>query len=176
MSGLCSIWTERTSSREAHSAPEGTVVALVGRENSNMAGRANYTAEAEQLFIRFAKRYQFSYRVMDAPIEICWEFPEQRLLSLPITLALQNLDELNFGVDNFWSYFFPYPKVCSTFEAILDAWVEGRARIIFGGFWEGHRLQVRTGGNWTTEYVAHTLIGRQNRGLVLQNKTGSAPL
>jgi hypothetical protein len=139
--------------------------------------RADYTAEAEQLFVRFAKRYQLSYRVMDAPVEICWEFPEQRLLSLPITLALQNIDELNFGVAKaFGSYFFPYPKVCSAFEAILDAWVEGRARIILGGYWKGHRLQVRAaGGNWTTEKVAHTLSGRQNRGLVLQNKTSSGP-
>ena len=46
--------------------------------------------------------------------------------------------------------------------------------MLLGGYWKGHRLQVlAAGGNWTTEYVAHTLRGRQNRGLVLQNKTES---
>jgi hypothetical protein len=42
---------------------------------------------------------------------------------------LQNNDELNFGVSGFWSYFFPFPKVAVKFEEILDAWIEGRARI-----------------------------------------------
>ena len=76
--------------------------------------RSNYAAEAEQLFTRFADRHRLSYRIVtDAPIELCWEFPEQRVLSLPITLALQNIDELNFGVTNsgFWFYHFPYPGV-----------------------------------------------------------------
>jgi len=47
-------------------------------------------------------------------------------------------------------------------QAILDALIEGRARILLGGYWKGHRLQVlAAGGNWTTEYVAHMLRGRQ---------------
>ena len=95
----------------------------------------SFTADAEELFSRFAGRHQLSYRVVtDAPIEVCWRFPEQSALRLPITLALQNIDELNFGVGNFWSYFFPYPRVSANFEATLDAWVEGRARIILGGY------------------------------------------
>lgn len=114
----------------------------------------DFTIEAEALFQRFAERYGLRYIVqLDAPIEVLWEFPAQPKLSLPLTLGLQNGDELNFGVSGFWSYFFPYQTVAEHFESILDAWVEGRARVGFTGRWS-RILQVRKGDTWETMYRA----------------------
>ena len=58
----------------------------------------DYTPQATTLFSRFAERHGLAYQAVDAPVEILWEFPEQVGLSLPMTLGLQNNDELNFGV------------------------------------------------------------------------------
>ena len=113
----------------------------------------DYTPQATTLFSRFAERHGLAYQAVDAPVEILWEFPEQVGLSLPMTLGLQNNDELYFGVPGFWSYFFPFPKVASEFEQVLDAWVEGRARIARRGLTS--RLQVPIGnGTWSTVYTA----------------------
>lgn len=118
-----------------------------------MADR-DFTMEAEALFQRFAERHDLRYTVQpDAPIEVLWEFPEQPKLSLPLSLGLQNGDELNFGVSDFWSYFFPYPTVAEHFDSILDAWVEGRARVGVTGR-RSRILQVRKGDVWETVYGA----------------------
>jgi len=77
----------------------------------------DYSEEAAALFARFAERHRLIYSVEpDAPIEVLWEFPEQQGLSFPVTLGLQNGDELNFGVADFWSSFFPFERSASTFE------------------------------------------------------------
>ena len=69
----------------------------------------DYTTEAQALFQRFAERHALSYDVeTDMPMEVCSTFPKQPNLSLPITLGLQNSDDINFGVSDFWSYFFPF--------------------------------------------------------------------
>jgi len=85
-----------------------------------------YTDEATALFSRFAKRHGLHHLEIDAPVEVLWEFPIQTGLSLPLTLGLQNNDELNFGVPGFWSYFFPFPRIAEEFESCLDAWLWDR--------------------------------------------------
>lgn len=114
----------------------------------------DYTREAEVLFTRFAERHGLTYLVeTGVPMEVCWTFPEQEKLFLPVTLGLQNGDELNFGVSDFWSYFFPFERVADTFERMLDAWVMGEARIaIMRG--PGRLLQVREEGEWKSLYGA----------------------
>jgi hypothetical protein len=48
--------------------------------------RSDHTAEAEALFRRFAERHGLAYTVeTEVPIEVCWTFPEQPKLSLPLT-------------------------------------------------------------------------------------------
>ena len=105
-------------------------------------------------------------------MEVCWTFPEQEGLSLPLTLGLQNLDELNFGVSDFWSYFFPCEAVAGKFESILEAWVAGDARIaIMHG--RGRLLQVREGDHWKTVYGASGclfLFSRWPRGFVQNHR------
>lgn len=117
--------------------------------------RRDYTAEAEALFQRFADRHGLTYETgTGTPIEVCWTFPEQPKLSMPLTLGLQNCDELNFGVSDFWSYFFPFDAVANKFERILDAWVVGDARVAITGF-RSRLLQVREGARWKTVYGAN---------------------
>jgi hypothetical protein len=117
--------------------------------------RIDYTAEAEALFQRFAERHGLTYEVeAGVPMEVCWIFPEQPKLSLPLTLGLQNCDELNLGVSDFWSYFFPFERVADKFERSLDAWVVGDARVAITGF-RSRLLQVREGTRWKTVYGAN---------------------
>ena len=117
--------------------------------------RTDYTTQAEALFGRFAERHGLSYTIVsDAPVEVLWTFPEQPKLSMPITLGLQNSDELNFGVFEFWSYFFPFEAVTEEFERAIDAWVCGNARIAVGRGM-GRKLQVREGDKWATVYGAN---------------------
>jgi len=114
----------------------------------------DYAEEATALFTRFAERHRLKYEVVeDAPVEVWWTFPPQENLTHKVVLALQNNDELNFGVVDFWSYFFPYETVATDFESFIDAWVVGNARIaVVGG---GARLlQVRAGDDWNTVYGA----------------------
>jgi len=120
--------------------------------------RADYTTEAEALFRRFAERHGLSYRVeTEVPIEVCWTFPEQEKLSVPITLGLQNHDELNFGVSDFWSYFFPFWETADRFETIIDTWVGGNARVAITGRWS-RLLQIREGDGWKSVYSSNGCI------------------
>lgn len=115
------------------------------------------TEEATALFMRFVDRHGFTHEVnTDAPVEVMWNIPAQRGLSLPLTLGLQNLDELNLGVEDFWSYFFPFDDVAEQFELILDQWVAGDARVGITGK-RGRILQLRDGDEWKTVYRANTM-------------------
>ncbi len=120
--------------------------------------RHDYTEQAEALFTRFAQRHGLSYEVeTDVPMEVCWILPAQEKLSLPLTLGLQNLDELNFGVSDFWSYFFPFERAAERFERILDAWVSGEARVAVTGPW-GRVLQLWEDGRWKSVYGANRMF------------------
>jgi hypothetical protein len=115
----------------------------------------DYTIEAETLFGRFARNHGFTYEVeADVPMEVCWTFPTQDGLHLPITLGLQNSDELNFGVSDFWSYFFPFEDAADEFEHIINAWVLGNARVAVTGA-RSRLLQVKNGNKWKTVYGAN---------------------
>ena len=117
----------------------------------------HFIPEATALFERFAERHGLHYVIEpDPPIELLWTFPTQPGLKFPLTLGLQNCDELNFGVGDFWSYFFPYEKVEQRFETILDAWVDERARVAKSG-WFGRVLQLRNAERWQTVYSDSTL-------------------
>jgi hypothetical protein len=85
-----------------------------------------------------------------------WHVPRQEGLSFPLTLGLQNWDELNLGVEDFWSYFFPFDDVAQQFELILDKWVAGDARVGITGR-RGRILQLRDEDEWKTVYQANTM-------------------
>jgi hypothetical protein len=110
----------------------------------------DHSAEAEALFRRFADRHGLIFEAeSDVPMEVCWTFPEQPSLSMPLTLGLQNGDELNFGVSDFWSCFFPFEDAAERFERLLDAWVAGNARVALTGR-RTRLLQMREGERWVT--------------------------
>jgi hypothetical protein len=112
------------------------------------------TEEATALFTRFVERHGLSYQVdADAPVEVMWHIPAQNGLSLSLTLGLQNSDELNLGVEEFWSYFFPFDEVAAEFEQILDAWMAGDARVGVAGK-RARILQIKDGDIWRTVYKA----------------------
>ena len=118
----------------------------------------HYIEEAEALFGRFAERHRLTYEAtISGPIEVLWTFPTQERLTLPVTLGLQNGDELNFGVSDFWSFFFPYEEVESLFEHILDAWVLGQARVAVTGRW-GRVLQVQEEHCWKSVYRSNRIL------------------
>ena len=117
--------------------------------------KRDYTCEATELFSRLASRHGLNYEIeLEPPIEVLWSFPKQAKLSLPLTLGLQNGDELNFGVSDLWSYFFPFGDISEQFESIVDAWIEGNARVAVVGR-GGRILQVRDGEGWETVYSAN---------------------
>lgn len=118
----------------------------------------DYTNEATKLFTRFAERHDLCYDMdTEAPIELLWTFPVQEGLTFPITLGLQNGDEINFGVSDFWSYFFPFEDTAQQVERVLDAWMIGEARIAITGPW-GRVLQLWDHGRWTTVYRANRYL------------------
>jgi hypothetical protein len=139
----------------------------------------DHTTEAEGLFTRFARRHDLTYRVdADAPVEVLWRFPEQDGLFVPIVIGLQNNDELNFGVSDFWSYMFPFDDVAADFETMLDAWMVGDARVeVLNG--RHRRLQLRVEGDWRTIYDANQSLlpfGRRVRGYISNRRDGAEPV
>jgi len=131
----------------------------------------DYTQQATELFERFADRHGLRYEISsDAPVEVWWSFPQQDKLSEALTLALQNNDELNFGVGKFWSYFFPFESVSSDFEIMLDDWITGQARIQDYAFGTSV-LEHRRDGSWSEIYSAVSLWPFRGRLLrTLQNR------
>jgi hypothetical protein len=112
----------------------------------------DHTPAAEALFRRFAERHGLRWTVLEAPVEVLWEFPAQPGLAHAIVLGLQNDDELNFGVGFFWSCFFPFEAQAAGFEATLDAWMRGDARVVRRR-WDDV-LELREDGGWRRIYSA----------------------
>ncbi len=126
------------------------------------------TEDAIVLFSNFVSRHGFTYEVDEtAPVETMWVIPSQAGLSLPLVLGLQNNDELNLGVEKFWSYFFPFDDVAEEFEEILEKWVAGDARLLAVG-WRGKVLEVRNGHDWKIVYEANCWFSRKVKA-VIQN-------
>jgi hypothetical protein len=139
--------------------------------NAACWGMRDYSAEAEILFRCSADRYGLKADVdRSAPVEVLWRFPVQDRLSVPIVLALQNNDELNFGVEEFWSYFWPFPEKAAQFEEIVDAWVLAKARIVTRAF--GEELQLWSHGRWTAVYGAGRIWPKLKAGKIIQNSAG----
>ncbi len=131
------------------------------------------TEDAITLFLRFVSRHGFTHEVdMEAPVEVMWIVPAQTGLSLPLVLGLQNSDELNLGVEEFWSYFFPFDDVAREFEEILDKWVAGDARILAIG-WRGQDLQVREGDGWRTAYSSNRFFSRKVKAIIQNDSSYS---
>jgi hypothetical protein len=119
---------------------------------------SDHTDKAVALFARFAERHRLRYEIEDdVPVEVLWTFPVQEGLIHSLVLGLQNGDELNFGVSDFWSYFFPFEENAEGFERILDAWMAGEARVAVTGRW-GRVLQLRDDGKWRSVYFANRLM------------------
>ena len=135
----------------------------------------DFTVEATALFARFATTHGLNHAMVDAPVEVLWEFPVQAKLSHRIVLGLQNNDELNFGVGNFWSYFFPFADKESEFEYLINSWIEGKARIVPkpGLIVQRFELQVLERDGWRVAYDAGSLSLQKPPLVVLANVVAS---
>lgn len=131
----------------------------------------DYVVEAEALFGRFAARHALSYSRRLEYGESVWTFAPQAGLLQGITLSAYG-DELCFGVGDFWSYFFSYPKKAEIFERVIDAWIEGRARIVprIGWVLQTLVLQIWNDGTWESVYYAGTRWFRWSDPGILMNK------
>ena len=79
------------------------------------------------MFRDIAERFNLSIEKADnAPIELLMEMPKQQGLDFPITLGLQNGDELNIGVNAFWSYFFPFEEKKALVEQSISDLIRGK--------------------------------------------------
>tara|TARA_R110000782_G_scaffold58236_7_gene121863 strand:- start:1104 stop:1541 length:438 start_codon:yes stop_codon:yes gene_type:complete len=91
----------------------------------------------------------------DVPVEISFTLPVQNGLQHKVWLALQNNDELTFGVNHFQCEWFPCTE-SSRAEEFVDAvagWLSGRHRIL--EHYRGSRcvkaeLQARDEDEWKT--------------------------
>jgi len=138
---------------------------------TTLMGATDFTAEATELFSRFAVRHGLAYVVVQAPVDVMWRFPVQGVLAQPIVLALQNIDELSFAVGDFWSSFYPYPEKCAQFERLIDDWIARRARIVKipGLIKQTLELQVLNGGSWCTIYRVRSFGLRKVPSAIVMN-------
>lgn len=85
-----------------------------------------YYDEAEALFVAFAQKHDLNFiKEITADGDIFLVFPEQDGLRFRLTLGIQNGDEANIGINDFWSYIFPYPDNVEFLNETLDG--------LFGG-------------------------------------------
>jgi hypothetical protein len=121
----------------------------------------DYTADAEKLFRDFAARHSFLIEKLDNPnVELLMRIPIQSGISFELILGLQNEDELNIGIGEFWSYFFPFEHVRKQVDAALDGIASGECRIAthrqFGRSVK-IELERRSGSTWVLIYSANKL-------------------
>lgn len=122
------------------------------RRSGNLS--RDYSADAERLFREFAARHDLTIEKIDEPnVELLMRVPQQKGLSFEITLCCQNCDELNIGVAEFWSTFFPFEKVKQRVEAALDGLVLGECSVLTtwrSGRYVGGKLQRKADAGWET--------------------------
>lgn len=122
-----------------------------------------YTQEALDMFHAIAKEHGCAIDVqLEKPVEVLCELSRTDSPN-NVVLGLQNGDELNFGVHDFWSFFFPYNDVKSLFRSAVSGWFHGRSRLVY--FFRGNRLlkielQVKMkDGGWQRIYTdARTVL------------------
>ena len=91
---------------------------------------SDYMADAEALFRNFARRHSFAIIKVEEPgFDLLMRVPQQPGLSFELTLALQNDDEINIGLEEFWSYFFPFEEQRHAVSDALDALATGECRL-----------------------------------------------
>ena len=98
------------------------------KANSINVSKIHHTSydEAEALYVDFAHKHQLHFvKEITADGDIFLVFPVQDKLSFKLTLGIQNGDEANIGIKDFWSYIFPYPDNVEYLNEILDGLVTG---------------------------------------------------
>jgi hypothetical protein len=117
-----------------------------------------HVSQAEALFREFAERHSFVIeKVREPNADLLMRVPRQPGLSFDLTLGLQNIDELNIGFDEFWSYFFPFNHKRQIVSDALDALAVGQCRLAIHtqlGSVVKRVLEQSRGGKWEPIYTA----------------------
>ena len=86
-------------------------------------------------------------------VEVMLEIPAQSGLTFPISINLQNVDELHLNTGSFWCEWFPCQKqeVCDRFAEAVCGLLSGTYRVVeywrFGSALKAH-LQKPDGDGW----------------------------
>lgn len=116
----------------------------------------NHKLDAERLFTDFAKRHSLNIIKEDSDeMEVLFIVPIQDRISFELVLGLQNGDEINIGINEFWSYFFPFASVETHVARILNGLATGDIRMATYrqlGRDISRDLEELTTGVWTRVY------------------------
>ena len=119
-----------------------------------MEERRDFCEEARALFLSIAADAQLSGTFSnEAPVDVLFKLPRQKGLSLPISLMLQNLDELHFAGTDWQFCWFPFRDVDSDFREAVTGFLKGQYRV--KEYWRGNRfrggkLQGPSDSGWQT--------------------------
>ena len=118
----------------------------------------DHASEAEAMFHRIAQRQGLEIgRDPLNPDDFVFELVSDVEDDPMVTLGLQNGDELNFSVHDFWCHFFPFDDMKGLFEKTVEGWFSGQSRLVYR--WRGRRLikielQVKMkNGKWQRVYT-----------------------
>jgi len=95
----------------------------------------------------------------DAPVDVLWRIPVQPGLSVPMTFGLQNADELNLGIGQFWSYLFPFENAQADFRRLALGFIDGKCRVCEWrrrGVLYKRTLEEPAGDAWRVAYTDFT--------------------
>lgn len=90
----------------------------------------DHSISAQELYISFAKRFGLRFeKETNKYGDKFLVVPKQEGLNFQITLGLTGLDEAHIGVDDFWSYIFPFPEKIDYLNNTLNGLYEGIVRL-----------------------------------------------
>jgi len=96
------------------------------RRASFIASGEDNIESALKLYRTLASKHGLSFsEEANADGDVFLVFPKQNNLMFCMTLGLQNGDEANIGINDFWSYIFPYQDNTGFLEETIEGLVSG---------------------------------------------------
>ena len=120
---------------------------------------------AREIFESLRREFpKLAMEIIESPehTDIEMRLPAQTGLNYEVCLNLQNTDELQFNVDDFWAEWFPCtaPKIAESFHRAVSGFLAGEYRIeIYSRKGRPYKrlLQAPNLGSWETVYTPSSL-------------------
>jgi hypothetical protein len=91
-----------------------------------MSNERDNIHSASNLYRTLASKHELSFsEKLNADGDVFFVFPKQANLMFDMTLGLQNGDEANIGINDFWSYIFPYQDSVRFLQETIEGLVKG---------------------------------------------------